>query len=417
MASPALAADNPLSLPLQPNLEDAKALLDDLDNRIEQLEEKLDSTELDPQQQAQLSQALNQLEAARKPLIQKQGLPMFTLLGGPGYAPEIGGLLAIGGLYSFSTDRTDPTLQRSSVGGFFIVNKGDGDPGFAVRSTQSLFFADNALRYQGEVRAGTQSTHYWGVGQEAGDAQDASDDTLMRHLSIEYRGTLAYRVLPDLYVGPSLNISYFRPDDEELPPSAIEDENFQVYQDRPLSMGLGLSLQWDTRDVAVNAREGQYLNLEYLLYRQSLGSDNDFDSGLLDYRYYHAFAPGRVLASYNALQWAEGDVPYYAMPKLGGMRSMRGIYHGRYRDQYALEHTLEYRHTFRRADGSLSNHGMVGWAGIGFVAADFSGLYQNALSSFGVGYRYEIQPRMNVRLDLGISADDKGFYFNFTEAF
>jgi len=39
------------------------------------------------------------------------------------------------------------------------------------------------------------------------------------------------------------------------------------------------------------------------------------------------------------------------------------------------------------------------------------------MPNFGVGYRFEVQPRMNVRFDFGVGRDNFGFYFNFTEAF
>ncbi len=41
----------------------------------------------------------------------------------------------------------------------------------------------------------------------------------------------------------------------------------------------------------------------------------------------------------------------------------------------------------------------------------------HAIVSYGVGYRYELQPRMNIRLDLGMGRHGSAFYFNFTEAF
>jgi len=34
-----------------------------------------------------------------------------------------------------------------------------------------------------------------------------------------------------------------------------------------------------------------------------------------------------------------------------------------------------------------------------------------------VGYRFEIQPRSNVRVDFGFGERSSGVYFNFTEAF
>jgi len=72
----------------------------------------------------------------------------------------------------------------------------------------------------------------------------------------------------------------------------------------------------------------------------------------------------------------------------------------------------------------LSRHGVVAWVGVGSVAPSFGDL-KDWLPNWGVGYRFEVQPRMNVRMDLGFGKEylESGnkfvssVYFNFTEAF
>jgi hypothetical protein len=76
----------------------------------------------------------------------------------------------------------------------------------------------------------------------------------------------------------------------------------------------------------------------------------------------------------------------------------------------------EYRHTFLKKDQSLSKHGMVGWVATGSVGEDPS-QFTKWLPNVGVGYRLEVQPRMNLRIDIGIGRESAGFYFNFNEAF
>lgn len=385
------------------------------DDAIEKTKQQLNDA-ADQQQKQALQQQLTEQEQYRKEWVQQQGIPLFDLLGGPAYTPEMGLLVAVGGLYSFSTDRNDPTLQRSNVGAFVVANQGDGDAGMAVRTAYNLFFDQDRLRFSGNLRAGKQSEHFWGVGNDAGKAQDSSDDTLINALSIDYRGTVGFRIADNLYLGPVLRLNYYDPDSDELPLTA-DDANFVQYVDSPLSVGAGISLQYDSRDVAVNAWSGQYFNFEYVAYRDGIGSDLEFDQATIEHRYYHSIAEGRVVAVLNQFNWSDGDVPYYAMAKLGGMKSMRGLYMGRFRDENSAEHTLEYRHTFRHSNGSLSKHGMTLWGSLGSVAASVSDLYRDTLHTGGVGYRYEIQPRMNVRLDVGFSEYDRGLYFNFTEAF
>ena len=43
--------------------------------------------------------------------------------------------------------------------------------------------------------------------------------------------------------------------------------------------------------------------------------------------------------------------------------------------------------------------------------------FQKWLPNFGLGFRFEVEPRMNLRLDLGFGKNSAGFYFSFNEAF
>ena len=45
------------------------------------------------------------------------------------------------------------------------------------------------------------------------------------------------------------------------------------------------------------------------------------------------------------------------------------------------------------------------------------GELNNWLPNTGVGYRLELQPRMNLRIDFGIGKNSSELYFNMTEAF
>jgi hypothetical protein len=64
----------------------------------------------------------------------------------------------------------------------------------------------------------------------------------------------------------------------------------------------------------------------------------------------------------------------------------------------------------------LSRHGIVVWGGLGSIGKDIAGL-DNWLTNYGFGYRFEVQPRVNLRVDVGFGNDSMGFYVNFNEAF
>ena len=62
---------------------------------------------------------------------------------------------------------------------------------------------------------------------------------------------------------------------------------------------------------------------------------------------------------------------------------------------------------------------MVAWVAGGSIFGVENNNEQNnrVLPNFGVGYRFEMQPRMNLRIDLGFGRETMGVYFNFNEAF
>jgi len=66
--------------------------------------------------------------------------------------------------------------------------------------------------------------------------------------------------------------------------------------------------------------------------------------------------------------------------------------------------------------GRNMRQGIVLWNGLGTVAHHFNQI-KYALPNVGIGYRIEVEKRMNVRFDLGFGKNSTGFYINFNEAF
>ena len=77
---------------------------------------------------------------------------------------------------------------------------------------------------------------------------------------------------------------------------------------------------------------------------------------------------------------------------------------GQYRDKSSHLAMVEYRQMFNTDCSNwfkkIVNHlGYVAWTGCGFMGPN-PGRIEGVLPNFGVGLRIEVQPRMNIRLDL-----------------
>jgi len=59
---------------------------------------------------------------------------------------------------------------------------------------------------------------------------------------------------------------------------------------------------------------------------------------------------------------------------------------------------------------------MVFFAGAASIGSSMARL-ESALPNAGLGYRFELQPRLNIRADVGLGRDSYGVYLSANEAF
>jgi outer membrane protein assembly factor BamA len=269
--------------------------------------------------------------------------------------------------------------------------------------------------------------HYWGVGYEAGKAPEGDSTTAYHRTSLNLLPKALWRLSPAIMVGPAIDINYTNA--TEVSPGMAADPYYLEYGPENQNNGIGGVFQYDTRDVAANAYKGLYLNAQVLSYGSLLGGDNDYVIYDVDYRQYHPLGrKGKTLAWTARGRWGTGSVPWAELSQLGGGSDVRGYRQGRYRDKIMAYWIVEYRHQFTndKRESGLSRHGYVLFSSVGTVAnetTDFGKL--QVLPGWGAGYRFEVQPRMNVRVDLAFGREflESGnkfipsVYFNFTEAF
>jgi hypothetical protein len=166
--------------------------------------------------------------------------------------------------------------------------------------------------------------------------------------------------------------------------------------------GIGGVLQYDSRDVAANAWTGTYAALTAMSFGGFMGGNNSYQTYLFDFRKYSPLGRhGRTLAWQIKSRIAAHDVPWTELSLVGTGYDLRGYVEGRFRDRSTLIGLVEYRQMFTRSDGTLSRHGFVVWTGAAALGKDIQNLH-GIIPNGGVGYRFEVQPRSNVRIDVGV---------------
>ncbi|MFC1543966.1 BamA/TamA family outer membrane protein, partial [Gemmatimonadota bacterium] len=178
--------------------------------------------------------------------------------------------------------------------------------------------------------------------------------------------------------------------------------------------GLGVVVQWDTRDNIFAPWTGGYYRLLAMGFGSGLGSTWSFSEVSLDLRRFLNTGGGRVLATQIALWDAAGSVPFFRLAMLGGPLLLRGYFEGRYRNRAGAVVQAEYRVPVSRIIG------LAGFGGVGDVADRLSDLdATKARVAWGVGLRWSLNPeeRQGLRFDFGFGEGSTGFYVTFGEAF
>ena len=328
----------------------------------------------------------------------------WSVLPGPFYTPELklGLGTAIAGVYR--VDPNDHVTQNSSVSFTGFVST-SGALGLGMRNY--TFFAGDEWRLFIDGSLAKIPTGFWGIGYDAAQG----DEQKYTQQSISLQPQIMRQVVDDLYAGLGWDFSTY---DAENIDDQHPGDNFSRYNvnGNSLSSGITATINYDSRDVITRPQHGQFFSAEYSLFDPALGSDNHFTVLQLQYNYYLPLNNQDVLAFDLWGRFARGDVPWDRLSQAGDDNRMRGYYQGRYRDKDVVSTQLEYRKKLNW------RHGYVLWVGTGALGDSPYNLSDNPLlPTVGAGYRFEVKPDMNIRLDLGFGKESAGFYFQVAEAF
>lgn len=350
----------------------------------------------------------------------------YNILGGPSYSPDFGLLVGGSALMTFSMHPSDTLLKRSVVP-MAIAFMFDG--GINLFSKPQLFFKHDRFRIFGKFSYKNTVENFYGVGYSTNRDYVRSDTTSQyRYSGVQINPWFLFRLgESNFFAGPQIDINY---DHFTKPGKYLAEEPSYVaaggdsHGYKNFNSGLGFLLTYDSRDVPSNAYRGLYLDFRGVMYHKIFGSNNIFYRLELDYRQYKQVGNRKVLAwTAQSKNVFGNDIPLTQYSLTGTPFDLRGYYMGQYRDKSSHVVLAEYRQMFNTDQDTwlkrIINHlGFVVWGGCGFMGPTPVRV-EGVLPNYGVGLRIEVQPRMNVRLDLGKNTVNNQtlFYFNMTEAF
>ncbi len=324
------------------------------------------------------------------------------------YEPETKLAVGGGGLLTYRGESQAPTARPSSMFFYAIYTQ---LMQFQAQAQPILYFRDEDDLLAAKLTFEQYPNKFWGIGAETPDS--AETNYTPRRLALEASFQTRLPFLWNLYAGVLYQFETAalidNPSNAPLPLDSYPGGAGGTVS------GLGLILNWDTRDNIFTPSRGNQFQVSIVVNAKMLGSSFDFTSVKADFRkYVPGLYPGHAAAFQFLYQSATGAPPFYRYAMIGGDSIMRGYYMGRYRDKYLIALQAEYRLPLWR------RFGFVAFAGLGNVGPALDRIsLSKAKYSTGFGLRYKLSPQegANVRVDFAFGKGSTGLYFTAGEAF
>ena len=183
---------------------------------------------------------------------------------------------------------------------------------------------------------------------------------------------------------------------------------------QPADYGLRLaaltpSITFDRRDNFFTPTRGIYVDLSLPMYRDSYGSDRDFETVNLTAMYFRPLGTSLYFSVRGSAKDSSDGTPFYLRPYV----ALRGVQALQYQGEQAAELEAELRWQLR------PRYSIVGFAGAGEARSSLTaGGRSENLTAGGVGFRYLIARRygMQIGVDVAGGPDDTVLYVVFGNA-
>ncbi|WP_341676395.1 BamA/TamA family outer membrane protein [Niveibacterium sp. SC-1] len=263
-----------------------------------------------------------------------------------------------------------------------------------------LYFNENRDRATIGLVGGKVSNDYLDF---LGSGLEVATDEQMRAYFLRYQ----HEVAPRWYLGVQGVHSNYNVDGVDPTSELILDEAGITGL---VSAGLGLVLAYDSRDNVNNPTDGLYALVHNVTYRESLGSDADYDALIAEARWYLRTQEKNVLVLHAKGRWTAN-----APSSRESTIEMRGYNHGQYLGRHMTTLEAEDRYQIGQKWGAKGFGGLACLYGDG-KSCELDKLYP----MIGVGAFYVIKPKEHMVINAEFAkgkSDNQGFYLRFGNRF
>ena len=268
----------------------------------------------------------------------------------------------------------------------------------------NMYFPGRKSRLNYEISFSQRVLNFWGINYDSCFARPAIFYTRWNVRAAAYYD---YQVLKGFYLGAAVDFSYNSA-------VKIDDVSYLDGQKRDYTLtGLGLSLQYDTRDFIKTPSRGMNFLLRQMIYPSFLGNaGRTLWRTTFTANYYQRLWAGAVLAFDLYAEINSENAPWALREEAGGQYRLRGYYRGRYMDNNLASFQVELRQKlFWRV-------GVAVFGGLGSVFPSFKEWRADQLLfTAGLGLRVEFKHNVNLRVDYGFGRGTSGFVLSLGESF
>ena len=345
----------------------------------------------------------------------RNGKPIITVVPFVGYTLQtrLAGIIA--GNVAFYQGKDQETNQ--SVISISLSYSQNNQIIFPIIS--NLWSRKNKFNFLGNWRYYKFPEQTFGLGGKKSD----SDRTKLDYSYFIFKESVMHRFKNSFYyAGLGYNLSYHL-NIKEIKNANVLISDFEKYGYKKNSVSSGISIitLFDNRGNTINPPKGLYLNITYSPFLKVFGSDNNWQSVVLDFRKYFKLGNSENVLAFWNYNWFtfNGKAPYLDLPSTGWdtySNVGRGYIQSRLRGENLVYMEAEFRF-------KISNNGMFG--GILFGNAQSvsnwpDNTFTDIYPAIGAGLRIKLNKNSgtNLSIDYGIGIKgSKGLFINLGEVF